>query len=135
MKLAILSESVFDHFGPDGFAAITSDPQDDTNCLVAYRLRMGGKASNVWIVSLNGQYLGSVSSRNSKWVHDNWEVSFATRYSKDIIERDPGFKQIMTAENRQYLTDMLKRLTNEIKRAKSGRSAEVVLLPIDPEKL
>jgi hypothetical protein len=93
---------------------------------------MHGKVFAMWVVSLNGQYLGAIVKKSSKWGGVSWETSFATKYSKDV---GTNFKQIMTVQNRQYLDDMLKKLSREIARALSARQADVVRLPIDPTKL
>jgi hypothetical protein len=137
MRLSLLSESVFDVFGQDPARNfyIAAEQQDDTNCLVAYRLTMGGqrrRISCVWAVSLNGQRLGMLTRHSQNWVGVNWQTTFATRYEANL---EPGFKQIMTAENRAYLESMMKKLGNEISRAMTERRAEVVRLPIDPTKL
>jgi hypothetical protein len=93
---------------------------------------MHGKVFAAWVVSLNGQYLGTISKFSSKFGGVRWETGFATKYSKDV---KPGFVQIMTAQNRKYLEDMLKKLTHEIERALSARRADAVRLPIDPTKI
>jgi hypothetical protein len=128
-----LSESIFDVWGPAASASlhIKSEPQDDTNCLVAYRLYIHGKVFAAWVVSLNGQHLGTISRFPSRF-GVRWETNFATKYDKDV---KPGFVQIMTAQNRKYLEDMLKKMTHEIEGALSARRADVVRLPIDPAKI
>ena len=130
MKLSLLAESV-DIFNHTPFS-LRAELQDDTNRLVAYRLYINGKATYVWPVSLNGQRLGIIIREDSKWIHDNWKIEFATKYDRDL---EAGFQQIMTGENRAYLTEMMKRLSLNIRRAISARQANVVVLPIDHTKL
>ena len=133
MKLSLLSESMFDDvarlFGPIA-NRIAVEPQDDTNCLVAYRLHHGTRVMGYWAISLNGHFLGLVSRKSQNWVGVSWDTSFATRHTLG-----PDFVQLMTTENRAYLEDMLKQLARNIARAMSARNAEVVRLPIDPAKL
>lgn len=127
-----MSESVFDVWNnPDGLH-IRAEPQDDTNCLVAYRLYIGRLVFYGWAVSLNGQRLGVITQSSKNWVGKNWETSFATKYEKNL---EPGFVQIMTAQNRSYLEGMMKKLSYEIGRAMTARQADVVRLPIDPKML
>jgi hypothetical protein len=93
---------------------------------------MHGKVFPVWVVSLNGQYLGIINRQSSKFGGVNWESTFATKYSKDV---GPNFVQIMTVENRKYLESMLNKMGHEIAQAISARHADIVRLPIDPTKL
>ena len=130
MKLRILSEDVFTYWTRGG-TSIRAEPQDDTNCLVAYRIFINNRASSMWAVSLNGQRLGMLVKMDTRFKHDNWQVSFATRYDKD---KEDDFVQIMTAENRAYLTDAMKRLSAQINQAVTARQAFAVF-PIDPAKI
>jgi hypothetical protein len=128
----MLSESVFDAWGNQNSIHILAEPQDDTNCLAAYRLHIGNRVFYGWAVSLNGQRLGMILQTSKNWVGKDWKISFATKYEKDL---EPGFVQIMTAKNRSYLESMMKKLSHEIGRAMTARQADVVRLPIDPKML
>lgn len=132
MKLSLLSESVFDAWNNPNGMHIRSEPQDDTNYMVAYRLYNGTRAFNGWTVSLNGQRLGMIIKKSTNWVGESWDTGFATKYEKDL---EPGFVQIMTAKNRVYLEKMMDKLARDISWAITARQADVVSLPIDPAML
>lgn len=123
MRLSNLHEQVL----PQTFQGVftLTGHADDTNQLVAYRVRMRGHIQNIWIVNLNGQALCHISKRDSRWVHDNWDWTY---FYKDV-------QTVMTAENRKYLDGMLKKLIYAIKDAVTARNADVVALPIDPAQL
>jgi hypothetical protein len=124
MKLNQLSEQ---NLGPLSGSIFKTSGQhvDDTNSLVAYRMRMNGRVNYLWIINVRGQVLASISKRDSKWVHDNWDFTYFGRDQQNIMTRD----------NRKYLDSMIRQLTSEIKKAISEKRADVVVLPIDPSKL
>ena len=72
-----------------------------------------------------------LAKMDTRFKHDNWQVSFATRYDKD---KEDDFVQIMTAENRAYLTDAMKRLSAQINQAVTARQA-FATFPIDLAKI
>jgi len=108
---------------------LRADPIDSTDRLVAYRFYIAGHATPTWAVDLNGQHLANIAKDDTQWVHDNWSWTYRTRYSHNL---PPDFQQVMTKENRKYLDSMLNQLTHAIKRAITARTADTVVLQIDP---
>ena len=126
MRLGLLHENALPR--PFNIPALNYDPVDDTNQLVAYRLKISGRRTHSFAVTLNGQALARLSRNDSKWVHDNWNFTY-------IWKNELDGPMVLTRENRKYLDKALKELTYKIKEAISNRSADIVVLPIDPDQL
>ena len=108
---------------------IRADPVDSTDQLVAYRFFITGHATSTWGVDLNGQHLANVVKKDTQWVHDDWSWTYRTKYGHGL---PPDFQQVMTKENRKYLDSMLSQLIHAIRRAITARTADAVVLQIDP---
>ena len=123
MQLHTLYEQVMPPgWDTGGYMTITAPHVDDSNQLVAYRIRFMGKVCPRWVVNLQGQCLAKIERKDSRFVHDNWTFEYF-------------YKTGMTIENRLYLDMMLKKLMYKVWDAVKEKQADVVVLPIDITKL
>lgn len=91
---------------------------DDSTQLVAYRLNCFGKANMNWTINHKGHCIGHISRRDSKWVHDNWEINYT--------DDDEVRKSFLTRENRQTWDRTLHSLTMKIRQAFKKRESDIV---------
>lgn len=117
----VLNETI--QLGPlAGLPWVTRGPEaDDDNQLVAYRLFYEGRiAQYVWIVNYKDYAIATITRKDSKWVHDNWDFSISNH----------EYQKVITPENRGVFIDLLKQLINKIRQAIKTRRADVVTIPV-----
>lgn len=88
---------------------------DDSDTLVAYRIKVNGRRRNSWFVYYQGHRIGEITKSDSQWVHDNW---------KHIVCVDHPF---ISRESRMVVEAELNRLRLAVMKAYRNRDSDVVV--------